>query len=277
MIGIVSELRKNSTINDLCTHNGVCAWFLEKAFKELNVNVTRINQAELMSFEFPSSEYMIIVSAGVFARIIHSPNFVQSIKEKTRVLSSYLCSDIVNFDNFDLVFTQVKPRKDGAYYAGWGADPEHCYPNQRDLIVFLDSYIPDKQASKAIYDIYWEILRKLNVKVMHPTKTYNDKRLPWPLYQSLLRRCKFFLQTQYGDDGGLNMWEAAASGSLLVSPYYIHSERTFAGLEHRVWSTQKDLIRILNETTNPHEISERASVNTWEKVAKRVLDELEKW
>lgn len=277
MINIVSGLNKNTTINDLSTHNEICAWFIEKALKEIDVDVMRTTQSELLSFEFPESDYLIIISNGLFARIIHSPEFAKSLKEKTRVLASFLGSDVVNFNNFDVHFTQVKPRKSGAVYAGWGADKAHCYPNQRDLIVFLDSYLQDKHASKAIYDIYWEILNKLNVKVIHPSKTYGDKRLPWPLYQSLMRRCKFFLQTQYGDDGGLNMWEASTSGVLLVSPYYIHSPRTFEGVEHRIWRTRKDLIRILNETTNPQEISGRASVNTWEKVAKRIMAELEKW
>ena len=273
MLNIISELNKNTTVNDLYTHDGVCAWFIEKAFLKLGVNLNRVN----ISAKPPSTEYTLIVASGLLTKLQKSEEYRKELRQSARVVSSYTVSDLIETRGVDITFVQVKPDSKDAIYVGWGADEEYCYPEKKDNAVFIDSYLTNKKITHDLRKTYLRVLEKLGLNHLQPTMNYGEKRIPWPEYQSLLRRSRFFLQTQFGDYGGMNMWEASRCGVMMVLSHYIYWPRTFEGIEHKIWRNEDELIHILSENTDPQEISQKASVNTWEKVAAKMLVKLEEW
>ena len=122
-----------------------------------------------------------------------------------------------------------------------------------------------------VYRKYDSVLSQTDIKVYNPVPVYNkDKRIPYPEYQAMLRKCHFFFCTQFGD-GGLNRLEAAACGALLVVPVKLYRKKTMRLLNHGVWNTEADLAKILRRPVHIEKNRERALEHTWGKVVKRIL------
>ena len=125
-----------------------------------------------------------------------------------------------------------------------------------------------------IYDIYKETLPKLRLKTYNPWPTYHgSKRLRWTQVQELLRKTHYYCCTQPGESG-LTRIEAATCGALLVVPRPLYKPRTMASLEHRIWDTKADLVKILKTETDPETIRKKALEHSWDKVASRIINVL---
>ena len=130
------------------------------------------------------------------------------------------------------------------------------------------------QKTKKAYQIYDSVLPKLDMKIYNPVPVHgSSRRLPYPDYQAILRKCHYFLCTQFGE-GGLNRLEAAACGALLIVPAKLYRRRTMQLLNHRLWYTEEELIEALNEDVDVEANRQRALEHTWDKVARRILDVL---
>jgi len=210
-----------------------------------------------------------------------TPSILSQLRKATKgKITIYLGADYPQwFQYFDHVFTVVKPRSKNpkCVYAGWGADPKYCYPDQDEKAVFLDSLMYPFYGGKfnGIYDIYKKVLPTLGLKIYDPWPTYHgSKRLQWTQVQDILRKTHFHCCTQLGESG-LTRIEAATSGALLVVPRPLYMPRTMASLEHRIWSTKEDLIKILKTETDPEAIRKKALQHSWDKVASRIIQTLD--
>ena len=209
-------------------------------------------------------------------------NYRRAVEKSTSgKIAVYLDADYSGWaEYFDHVFTVVKPMPNAHkkyVYAGWGADPKYCYPQQsgpaRPRTVFLDSLMYGYYDGKfnEIYDIYKEILPKSGLTVYDPIPKYHGvKRIKWIELQKILRKCHYYCLTQPGE-GGLTRIESATCGALLVVPRAFSKLRSISSLEHRVWDTKTDLARILKTKTNLKAIRRRALEHSWDKVASRII------
>lgn len=208
-------------------------------------------------------------------------NYRRMVKNFTSgKIAIYLDADYSGWaEYFDHVFTLVKPMPNASkkyVYAGWGADPEYCYPEHSEKAVFLDSlmYGYYKEKYNKIYDTYKEILPTSGLKVYNPIPKYHGtKRIKWTEMQEILRKCHFYCLTQPGE-GGLTRIESATCGALLVVPEEFSNLRSISSLEHKVWKTKEDLSRILKTETDPQIIRKKALKHSWDKVASRILEAL---
>lgn len=183
---------------------------------------------------------------------------------------------------FDHCFTQIEPRRgrpEKYVCVGWGVDPTYSYPEQDEKAAFLDSKVFHELSMKnvaTVYQVYDNVLPKLNMKIYAPVPVYNeDPRLPYPDYQAILRKCHYFLCTQFGE-GGITRLEAAACGALLVVPAKFRPRKTMRLLNHQLWYTEEDLIEALNEEVDIEANRRRALEHRWDDVVKRMLKLLEK-
>ena len=210
-----------------------------------------------------------------------TPTIRSKIRKATKgKMTLYIDADYPQwFRHFDYVFTVVKPyhgMDTKCVYAGWGADPEYCYPDQDEKAVFLDSLMYEFYDGKfnSIYDIYKNTLPELGLKTYNPWPTYHgSKRLTWTQVQELLRKTSYYCCTQLGESG-LTRIESATCGALLVVPKALYKPRTMASLEHRIWSTKEELIKILEMETNQEAIRRKALNHSWDRAASRILKTL---
>jgi len=280
-INLISNLDENSRFEEIKSPNQVYAWFLHKAFIDEGVNPILVKDSKLRRGHPPEAEHTIVISAAAIKYMIEEEGYAQRLRDSTSgKLTCYMNTDGLRSGAwwFDHCFTQIEPRrKQPKKYicAGWGVDPSYSYPEQDEKAAFLDSKIlrrRDPMGLREIYRCYDDVLPKLGVRVYNPTPTYNrGKRLTYPDYQALLRKCHYFLCTQLGD-GGLNRLEAAACGALLVVPAKLYVKKTMRMLNHEVWRTEVDLIRVLGESVDVEANRGRALEHTWGKVVNRILD-----
>ena len=160
-------------------------------------------------------------------------------------------------------------------YAGWGADPEHCYPDKNEQkTIFVDGYEQSTKyynQCKKWYAIIDRVLKSLTDTKTHLIYNYSDgKRHPWPTFQRMLRESHFYIDPQLGSTG-LTRIEAGTCGCLIVSAKEMYGAWALDPLETACWSTEEGLRKILDGETNPQRIHERAKVQTWDKVAERIV------
>jgi len=277
-INLVGDLHEDRRLDEITTPNQIYAWFLHKAFVESDVDVRLIPVSKLLEGMTPKADHTIVIlsaSSYVLKNWRHTQKLRASTKGK---LACYMNIDKLKRSRcFDYCFTQIGPvihQPEKYICVGWGVDPDYSYPEQSEKAVFLDSKSLNpyhmKKGEKT-YSTYDNVLSTLNMKVYNPVAIYSEsKRLPYSDYQAILRKCHYFLCTQFGD-GGLNRLEAAACGALLVVPAKLYRKRTMSLLNHRVWNTEEELISILQEDVDIEANRQRALEHTWDKVAKRIL------
>lgn len=283
-INLISSLNEDSLIEEVFTPTQVYAWFLRKAFVENDIDARLINEAAILEVSPPKADHTIVISVAAFMLMMREAGYAQRLKGSTAgKLARYMNVDRLKRKGdrfFDLCFVQIAPAPNDEKYvwAGWGVDPTYSYPEQDGRAVFLDSKVLASYAmrrAKEVYRIYDQMLPKASVKIYNPIPIYNEsERLSYPEYQSILRRCHYFLCTQYGD-GGLNRLEAAACGALLVVPWRLYKERTMRLLNHQVWHSAEDLMEILQSDVDIESNRKQALEHRWEDVIRRMVKSLE--
>lgn len=284
-VNLISNLSQNSSLDMISRPNQVYAWFLHKAFISEDIDSRLVNDTKLKQEHPPETDYTIVISAAALKYMIEEKGYAQRLRDSTKEkLTCYMNTDGLRNGEwwFDHCFTQIEPRiKQPKKYvcAGWGVDPEHSYPEQDEKAAFLDSKVirrRDKRKMKWIYQTYDDVLPNLDLRIYNPSPTYKKaKRLTYPDYQAILRKCHYYLCTQFGE-GGLNRLEAAACGSLLVVPASLYVKKTMMQLNHRIWYTGEDLIEVLGEPVDIEANRKRALEHRWSEVVKRMLKLLEK-
>jgi len=160
-------------------------------------------------------------------------------------------------------------------YAGWGADSDYCYPGKNEQkTIFVDGYETSTKyynQCKKWYTIIDRVLKSLTDAKTHRIYDYSQgKRNPWPIFQRMLRESHFYIDPQLGATG-LTRIEAATCGCLIVSAKEMYGAWALDPLETACWETEDELREILARETKPQRIHERARVQTWNKVAKRII------
>lgn len=284
-IVIVSSVDEDTRLEDIMSPNQVYVWFLHKAFTDAGVDVRLVKGRELKKKQPPETDHTIVVSSASLGYMITEPAYAQRLRASTKgKLTCYMNTDQLRGGErwFDYCFTQIAPRgnRPAKYVCvGWGVDPEYSYPEQDEKAAFLDSkvlHLPNIRGLKKVYLGYDNVLPKLSLKIHNPVPVYNKSpRLPYPDYQAILRKCHYFLCTQFGD-GGLNRLEAAACGALLVVPAKFYRKKTMRLLNNKIWYNEEDLATILEEPVDIKANRERALEHRWEYVVKRMMDLLER-
>ena len=283
-INLVGELDENSRLEQISSPSQVYAWFLHKAFIENGVDVSLINESTLLKEDPPETDHTIVVSSAA-SYMMRDVSYIPKLRASTAgKLTCYMNIDKLRGGwFFDYCFTQIGPvsyRPEKYICVGWGVDPHYSYPEQDQKAAFLDSRNPHPQKMKKMggaYQTYIDVLLKLNIKTYNPVPIYGkSKRLPYLDYQAILRKCHYFLCTQFGD-GGLSRLEAAACGALIVVPTTLYRKRTMNLLNHRVWRTEEEFENILHEDVDVEANRQRALEHSWEKVVKRILEVLNSW
>ena len=281
----MSELDSESKLENIFRPNAVYAWFLNKWFRNAGVDSRLVN--DLPTLESNVADHTLVTSYRGYYLILNEPGYYKKIRKFTKdKIVNYLCSDYhsgMSKDRvkyFDYIFTQVHPlpNRDEKYvYVGWGADPEYCYPEKDEKAVYLDCLMHGyyNGVHDHIYDMYQKVLPRLDIKLIHPIPVYRGmQRLGWIKHQKLVRAAHFYCLTQPGE-GGLTRIEAATGGALLVVPQKFSKLRTISSLEHRVWETEEELIKILEKPFSARIIRKRALKHSWEKTVDNILGFLE--
>ena len=281
----MSELSSKSKLENIFRPNAVYAWFLNKWLQKMGVDSRLVH--DLLELKNNVADHTLITSYRGYYLILNEPEYYQKIRKFTKdKIVNYLCSDYSSgmskhrVKYFDYIFTQVKPRpnRNKKYvYAGWGADPEYCYPEKGEKAAYLDCLMHGYYKGKYdyIYDIYKEVFPCLDIKLIHPIPVYRGvKRMGWIKHQKLVRAAHFYCLTQPGE-GGLTRIEAATGGALLVVPKAFSKLRIIQSLEYKVWRTKEDLIKILETPTNIELIRQKALKHSWEKAVKRIMSVLD--
>lgn len=298
-INLISNLNTEKGLNSrFFIFNMSVGFFLSKAFRKKGVNCNIVHDRKVSTAA--KADHTIAISGRSMLMLrgtgAGGKEYPEATKKKCRSyrravekrtsgkIAVYLDADYSGWaEYFDHVFTVVKPMPNAHkkyVYAGWGADPEYCYPQQsgpaRPRAVFLDSLMYRYYDGKfnKIYDIYKETLPKCGLTVYDPIPKYHGtKRIKWTKMQKILGKCHFYCLTQPGE-GGLTRIEAATCGALLVVPRTFSKLRSISSLEHRVWDTKADLVKILKTKTNPKAIRKKALAHSWDKTASRILKTL---
>ena len=282
-VNLISNLDENSHIEEISSPNQVYAWFLHKAFIDEGVDPILVKDGQLRRGHPPEAEHTVVISAAAIKYMIEEEGYAQRLRDSTSgKLTCYMNTDGLRSGAwwFDNCFTQIDPRrKQPKKYvcAGWGVDPDYSYPEQGERAAFLDSKVirrRDKRKMKMVYQMYDNVLPTLDLKIYNPKPVYKKgRRLTYPDYQAILRKCHYYLCTQFGE-GGLNRLEAAACGSLLVVPASLYVKKTMRMLNHTIWYNEEDLVEALSEPVDIEANRKRAVEHTWSKVVKRMLDTL---
>ncbi len=290
IINLISNFGEDAKLENIRVFNHTVAWFLREALEKKDIEVTFVRDHDLLEKSPPNADHTLVISGTAMYYVAGSPKTMRrypalrgktptirnKVKKATKgKIAVYLDADYPQwFEHFDYVFTVVKPRKHPkCVYAGWGADPEYCYPKQDEKAVFLDSLMYKFYGGRfnKIYDIYKETLPALGLKTYNPRPTYHgSKRLPWTQIQDMFRKSHYFCCTGLGESG-LPRIESATCGALLVVPKPLYRPRTMASLEHKIWDTKADLAKIRTTETDPEAIRKKALVHSWDKVAARIL------
>ncbi len=274
MINLISNLSENAKLEQLYAFNQVVAWFLRDAFTKLGYEC-RFQRDHDITIQ--PADHSIIFSAIAMKRMRSEPTYYNAVRKATKQkVMLYLDSDFHGWDQlYDIVFTVTNPLPSSSkkfVYAGWGADPNYCYPEQDEKAVFLDRYQDLSARGLAyaqIFKIYKEVLTTTGLKILHTTRW-----MKWLEMQSqFFRKAHYYCCTQFGESG-LTRIEASTCGALLIVPKLLYMARTMGSLEHVIWSTKEDLIAALKLETNPKEISEKAKKHSWNLVAQRIINRI---
>ena len=280
MINLIGNLGEDARLEDLNTFNHVVAWFLREALKKQGHESRFVRDHANV---IPAADHTIVLSGIAMRRIRADPKYREIVRAATKgMMTLYLDAAFAYWDKlFDLIFTVVQPFKKSSkqyVYAGWGADLNYCFPQQKERTVFLDQY----QGQEPIWKMYKKVLPKAGVKILlHPydtefptVPTRPRSRPSWLTMQKrFFRKTWFYLETGSGESG-LTRIEAATCGALIVVPKSLYRPLTLASLEHAIWTEEWELRQILKSKPDPEKISRKARVHTWDKVASRILKEL---
>lgn len=280
MINLINNLGEDARLEDLNTFNHVVAWFLREALKKQGHDSRFVRDHVKV---IPAADHTIVISGVAMSRIRADPEYREIVRASTEgMMTLYLDAAFAYWDKlFDLIFTVVKPFRKSSekyVYAGWGADPKHCFPQQKERTVFLDQ----RQGQAPIWKMYAKVLPTAGVKILlHPydTKfptvpTRPRSRPSWlEMQKRFFRKTWFYLETGLGESG-LTRIEAATCGALIVVPKPLYRPLTLASLEHAIWTEEWELRKILKSQPDPDAISRKARAHTWDKVASRILARL---
>jgi len=283
-INLIGELDADSRLEMLATANQTYAWFLHKAFLEEGVDARFVHASKLLKSVLPKIDHALVILSMANVTLLSGGGYLQKLRSSTAgKVACYMNTDKLKggIDQyFDYCFTPIEPRPhhpEKYVYAGWGVDPSYSYPDQDEKAVFLDSKVLSpqmRQKTEKAYQIYDNVLPKLDMKIYNPVSIYNEsKRLPYPDYQTILRKCHYFLCTQFG--AGLAHLEAAACGALLVVPTKLYQERAMRLLNHRIWHTEGDLVSVLMKDVDIEANRRLALEHCWGNVVRRMIKSLE--
>lgn len=274
MLNLISNLDESVKLEDLRGFNAAVAWFLHKSFEKLGYPSRLVADR---NNNIPIADNTLMISAIGMVRMRTNPRYRAMVRRATkRKLAVYIENDIYVGYPYDISFTVPPPHNPkGFVWAGWAADPTHCYPDQAEKAVFLDKQYATRSIRTELAQIYHTYLRVL------PTtgaKIYRRdliirKMIPWVDVQKIFRKCHFYCCTQYGE-AGLTRIEAATCGALLVVPARLYKPRTMGPLPHAIWRNEADLRRIMATKTDPQAISGQARKQTWELVVRRIMARL---
>lgn len=284
-INLINELSEDSRFETVTTANRVYSWFLRKAFIEEGVDARFIYSSKLLKEILPKTDHTIVILSANHISLLHEGGYLSKIRSSTTGKTAcYVNTNKLqgNSDQyFDYCFTKVEshPSCSEKYVCvGWGVDPAYSYPEQNEKAAFLDSKVLFRWMRRKVrkaYQIYDSVLPKLGIKIYNPIPIYNEsRRISYLDYQSILRKCHYFLCTQLGV-GGTTSLEAAACGALLVVPSKLYSEKTHGFFNHRIWYTEEDLIKVLNEDVMIEANRKRTLEYRWKNVVRRILKLLE--
>ena len=266
--------------------NAVVGWSLRKAFRKRGIDCRLVMDKTLRTKHPPKADHVIAISGKALHIVQRRPECRQRLEEATSGKTAcFLDSDFGGWNHFfDCVFTVVKPRpkktKPRYFYAGWGADPDFFYPDQKEKALYLDSLdtmTMDKYEGRFthVFDAYNSVLEKTDLTIYNPVPKYRGRKgVNWVGIQEIMRKCHFYCCTQWGESG-LTRIEAATCGALLVVPFDMLRSRTMCSLEYRLWSTEEELIDILASETDIESIRKKALEHSWDKVVGRMLKAFE--
>ena len=279
-INLLCNKGDNIKFDNINNFNAVVAWSLRKAFRKRGIDCRLVVDKLLMTKPPPKADYNIAISGKALHLIKFKPECRQRLEEaSTERTAAFMDSDFGGwFQFFDHIFTVVKPkRKQPEYvYGGWGADPDFFYPEQKEKALYLDTLdclTKEKHNGRLthIFDAYNSVMAKTDLTIYNPVPKYRGRKgVSWPDIQDIMRKCHFYCCTQWGESG-LTRIEAATSGALLVVPTDIYRPRTMSSLEHKLWSTEEELIDILTSETDVEAIRKKALKHSWDKVVRRML------
>ena len=284
-INLISSVDEGWTLEKIMSPNQVYAWFLHRAFVDAGVDARFVKCSKLKQEHPPKTDHTIVVSSAALTYMMRERGYAKRLISSTLgKMTCYFNTDELRTGDrwFDYYFTQIEPRshRPKKYICvGWGVDPTYSYPDQDERAAFLDSKVlrplSRKRFMERIYKKYDSVLPTLDMKIYNPVPVYHDsKRLPYPDYQAILRKCHYFLCTQLGE-GGINRLEAAACGALLVVPRKFYKKKTMRLLNHQIWRTEEELRNILSEDVDIEVNRARALEHRWEDVVKRMLEVIE--
>lgn len=274
LINLISNLDEDAKLEQLYAFNQVVAWFLRDALEKLGHKCRFVKDH---NNTIPLADHSIIISAIATTKMRSKPVYYNAVRKATTgKITLYLDSDFHGWDKlYNSVFTVTAPLPSSSkkfIYAGWGADPTYCYPDQDEKTVFLDRHqnlSSHGQNQAQIWKTYQEVLPATGLKILHATRW-----MKWFEIQSqFFRKAHYYCCTQLGESG-LTRIEAATCGALLVVPKLLYRPRTMGSLEHIIWETKEDLIAALKLETNPKEISEKAKKHSWNLVAQRIINRI---
>lgn len=270
MLNLISWLDEGAKLENIKGFNSAVAWFLHKSFEKLGYPSRLVSC--LTNKPIPVADNTLVIAATAMTKMRTNLRYRAMVRRATkRKLAVYIENDIYVGYPYGISFTVPPPHNPkGFVWAGWAADPAHCYPDQGEKAVFLDKHYKTLGAEQArIYHTYLRVLPTTGAKIYYKPKTM----IPWVEMQKIFRKCHFYCCTQYGE-AGLTRIEAAMCGALLVVPARLYKPRTMGPLPHAIWRNEADLRRIMATKTDPQAISAQARKQTWGLVAKRIMDRL---
>lgn len=270
MLNIISSLGSDATKDNIGLFNATVAWYLHEEFEKQGYPNRLVCDLDI---QIPYADNTLVISGLAMLNMRNKPRYRNMVRRATgRKLTVYRDSDFAVGYPYNRVFTIAKPSRPGYVYAGWGADSEAYYPDQKEKAVFLDrrhtyNKFPAEMAS--IYRTYLKVLPKTGAKIYQPP----DNNVPTQEWQEMFRRSHYYCCTQYGN-AGLTRIEAATCGALLVVPQRLYMPKTMGTLAHAIWKNEAELKKILNTKTDPKAISAQAMEHTWDKAASRIIEGL---
>lgn len=280
-INLISSVDENWTLEKIVSPNQVYAWFLHMAFENQGVDARFVKHTKLKQEHPPKTDHTIVISSAALTFMAREAGYAKRLRSSTEgKLTCYFNTDELRLGDhwFSHCFTQIAPRigRPKKYICvGWGVDPTYSYPDQDEKAAFLDSRVllpkSRKRIMEMIYEKYDAVLSTLDMKIYNPVPLYyGSKRIPYQDYQATLRKCHYYLCTQFGE-GGISRLEAAACGALIVVPSKLYRKKTMNLLNHQIWRTEEDLRDILDEDVDIEANRQRTLEHTWSNVAKKIL------
>lgn len=282
ILNLVSNIGPIFQVEKFNAYNHVIAYSLRRALLNLGHDVNLVKDHDVGS-KTPPADHTIVISAIAMAKIRDEPLYgkiLRSATEKKLVL--WIDAAYPQWEPlFDRILTVVPPYKDSSdkyRWVGYAAYPDFFYPDQKEKTAFVDSYMWGWYggAHDWVYRIIQEALEESGLRILQPVPIYNkSRRATWPEMIEAFRASHFHVTTQIGNFGLTNI-EATNCGALLVLHETINEPRSWPfPMPHVIWETKEDLLEILARETDVEAVRSLVLEQTWNKVARRVLENLE--